>query len=270
MTQTRLRSSSQMHTMPMRSMPGTNLTYRVMEDLGIAIITERYSNGRPFPVEAELCTYYGVSRSVLRESVKMLTAKGLLCSRPRHGTWVQPESAWNHLDPDVMRWILERKFSLPLLIEFTQMRLAVEPLAAGLAARDATRVQKELIMGAVARMAAAELGEDDPLVSDISFHVSVMRASGNRFYAQLCDMIDTALRISIRMTNHFKGVKQASVADHRRVADAIIAGDAADAEASMRAMMQEALDLIRNAEPCLIQTLPINGTLLPEHRVPAE
>ena len=233
---------------PVPPVRGENLTYRIVEDLGIAIVTGRYSENNPFPVEADLCKQYGVSRSILREAVKMLTAKGLLGARPRQGTWVQPEDTWNLLDPDVLRWLLERKFSYSLLIEFAQMRLAVEPIAAALAALVAEPHQKAAVMATIDRMAAAEQGEDDPLTSDIAFHVSVLRASGNRFYAQLSDLIETALRFSIHTTNYFKGVRLASVIDHKRVADAILACDAATAEAAMRTMMQETLDLIRTAE----------------------
>ena len=109
------------------SVGGRNLTYSIVQDLGVSIVTGTYSSTNPFPVEADLCTQYGASRSVLREAVKMLTAKGLLGARPRQGTWVQPEENWNLLDPDVLGWLLERKFSFALLIEFTQVRVAVEP-----------------------------------------------------------------------------------------------------------------------------------------------
>ncbi|MDE2184557.1 MAG: FadR family transcriptional regulator [Alphaproteobacteria bacterium] len=218
-----------------------------MEDLGIAIVTARYSENNPFPVEAELCKQYAVSRSILREAVKMLTAKGLLGARPRHGTWVQPEDSWNLLDPDVLRWMLERKLSFTLLIELNQIRLAVEPIAAGLAAHSTDEAKKTAVMAAIDRMAAAERGDDDPLASDIAFHVGVMHASGNRFYSQLCDLIETSLRFSIRTTNYFKGVKLASVSDHKRVADAIMRSDAPAAENAMRLLIQEALELIRGA-----------------------
>jgi DNA-binding FadR family transcriptional regulator len=222
-----------------------NLTSRIVEDLGIAVVTSHYTETNPFPVEADLCKQFGVSRSILREAVKMLTAKGLLGARPRQGTWVQPEENWNLLDPDVLRWLLERKLSFSLLTEFTQMRLAVEPIAASIAATRAGDEDIAAIYINIERMAAAENGTDDPLASDIAFHVSVMHACGNRFYYQLCDLIDTALRFSIRTTNTYKGVRLASVADHKKVADAIAAHDPATAEVAMRVMMQEALDLIR-------------------------
>jgi len=226
---------------------GANLTFRTMEDLGIAIVGGRYDAQNAFPTEASLCKQYGVSRSVLREAVKMLSAKGLVAARPRHGTWVQPEQDWNFLDPDVLRWLLERKPSFSLLREFTQMRLAVEPHAAALAAETAGRREIAAIETAIRRMSDAAHGADDPLASDIAFHVAIMRASGNRFYLQLCDMIDTALRITIRTTNFIKGVRLASIADHRKVADAIVAGDAAGAEAAVTVLIEEALALIERA-----------------------
>ena len=230
------------------SVRGQNLTYSVANSLGVAIVTGVYTADNPIPIEAELCRQFEASRSVVREAVKMLTAKGLLGSRPRLGTWVQPEENWNLLDTDVLGWLLERKFSSALLIEFTELRLAVEPGAAALAARVAGPQEKTAIRNAIERMQAADRGEDDPLDSDIAFHVAVLRASRNRFYAQLTGFASTALRISIRMTNRYKGVRLASVADHKKVADAIIAGRPAAAGEAMRKLIQEALDLIGKRE----------------------
>ncbi|MEP6885984.1 MAG: FadR/GntR family transcriptional regulator [Gammaproteobacteria bacterium] len=230
------------------SVRGQNLTYTVANSIGVAIVTGVYSADNPIPIEAELCRQYGASRSVVREAVKMLTAKGLLGSRPRLGTWVQPEPNWNLLDPDVLGWLLERKYSPALLIEFTELRLAVEPGAAALAARVAGPEEKAAIRSALERMAAADHGDDDPLDSDIAFHVAVLRASRNRFYAQLTGFAATALSFSIRTTNRYKGVQLASVADHKKVADAIIAGRPAAAGEAMRKLIQEALDLITKRE----------------------
>src|SRR5258706_1622617 len=224
---------------------GQNLTYGIAHDLGVAIVTGTYTEQNPFPVEAELCRQFGASRTVLREAVKMLTAKGLLGARPRRGTWVQPEEKWNLLEPDVLGWLLERKFSPALLIEFTELRLAVEPGAATLAARAAGPEEKRVISRAIERMQAADRGDDDPLESDIAFHVAVLGASRNRFYAQLGGFTSTALRISIRMTNRFKGLTLASVAHPKKGADSIIAGKPAVAGEAMRKLIQEALDIIK-------------------------
>jgi DNA-binding FadR family transcriptional regulator len=230
------------------SLRGQNLTHSIANSLGVAIVTSVYSADNPIPIEAELCRQYGASRSVLREAVKMLTAKGLLGSRPRLGTWVQPEDTWNLLDPDVLGWLLERKHSPALLIEFTEIRLAIEPGAAALAARVAGASEKAAIRSAIERMQAADGGDDDPLDADIAFHVAVLRASRNRFYAQLTGFTATALRFSIRTTNRYKGVQRASVPDHKKVADAIMAQRPAAAAEAMRKLIQEALDLITKRE----------------------
>ena len=228
-------------------MQDQHLTYGIANELGIAIVTGRYSAGSPIPIEAELSRKFGSSRSALREAVKMLTAKGLLSARPRRGTWVEPEENWNFLDPDVLGWLLERKYSHALLIEFTEFRLVMEPGAATLAARAAGREEKAAIRRAIERMEAAAGGDDDPLESDIAFHVAVLRATRNRFYAQLAGFAATALRFSIQRTNRYKGV-HATVADHKRVADAILAGKTVAAGRAMHKLIQEALDFISKRE----------------------
>lgn len=244
-------------TAPVR---GQSLTHQITHNLGVAIVTGVYGAENPIPIEADLCHQYNASRPVLREAVKMLTAKGLLVSRPRLGTRVQPEDRWNMLDPDVLGWLLERKFSPALLMEFNEIRLAVEPGAAALAARVATEADKEALRAAIGRMQAAELGDDDPLDSDIAFHVAVLRASRNRFYSQLTGFIATALRFSIRTTNRNKGVL-ASAADHKKVADAIIAGRPTAASDAMRKLIQEAMDLISwREEPHRPRRLAGNGS----------
>lgn len=224
-----------------------NLTARIVHDLGRAIVTEQFGIGAPFPVEAELCRQFAASRPVVREAVKMLCAKGLVRSRQRAGTEVQPEGSWNLLDPDVLKWILEREFSVELLIDFTEIRMAIEPRAAELAASRATEGQRGAIVHAIARMFAAEDGNDDPLEADIAFHLAVLEASNNRFMRQFTDLSETTLRFSIRRTNAYKGVNLASAIEHREVADAIVARDPALAGRRMHDLIEDALELLLNA-----------------------
>lgn len=226
--------------------PARNLTYAMLDALGRTIVTGGYE-GRRFPTEAALSTEHAVSRSVTREAVKMLTAKGLLTARPRTGTVVQPASSWNLFDTDVLRWLLERKFSLDLLRQFSELRIAIEPAAAALAARAADAAGVAAIAAGYARMEAAERGADDPLDADIAFHMAVLRASANPFYVQFQDVVATALRTSIRFTNRFKG-RTASLPAHRAVLTAIEAGHAAEAYAAMAAIIGEVTVLISDAE----------------------
>jgi DNA-binding FadR family transcriptional regulator len=230
----------------MRPSLGRNLTYGMLDSLGRAIVTGRYEQ-QPFPTEAQLAQAHGVSRSVTREAVKMLTAKGLLSARPRQGTIVQPSETWNLFDTDVLRWLLERKFSVDLLRHFNQLRVAIEPEAAALAARFGGADDLRGIDAGLARMLAAEKGNDEPLEADIAFHIAILKASKNPFYAQFRDVVTTALRTSIRFTNRIKG-RTASVADHAAVRDAIAAHDPDSARAAMRHLIGDVLALIEQVE----------------------
>lgn len=223
-----------------------SLTQEISNDLGIAIVTGKYANEQ-FPTESELCEIYSASRTITREAVKMLTAKGLLSARPRKGTKIEPEGNWNLLDPDVLRWTLERKFSIDLLIEFTAIRIAIEPEAAALAAINASPEQKKAIKVSIDRMYAAERGEDDTLAADIAFHVAVLDATGNRFYRQLQELIETALTFSIRKTNDLRGMKLSDSQSHAITAEAIVNGDANLARTRMHDMMSHALELMINS-----------------------
>ncbi|OHT20634.1 FadR/GntR family transcriptional regulator [Edaphosphingomonas haloaromaticamans] len=226
---------------------GRNLTYGLLDSIGRAVVTGHYEN-EAFPTEAELAKQHGVSRSVTREAVKMLTAKGLLSARPRQGTTVQPTSSWNLFDTDVLRWMLERQLSVGLLRQFNELRVAVEPEAASIAASVADENDIKRIDEGLERMRAAEHGLDDPLESDIAFHVAVLRASKNPFYIQLKDVVGTALRTSIRFTNRIKG-RTADVAEHAKVRDAIAARDPAAARLAMRTIIGDVLVLIEDRDP---------------------
>lgn len=221
---------------------GRNLTYGLLDNIGRAIVTGQFET-EAFPTEAELAKKHGVSRSVTREAVKMLTAKGLLSARPRQGTMVLPTSSWNLFDTDVLRWLLERQFSVELLKQFNQLRVAIEPEAAALAAQYADDRDLDRINRGLHRMEAAESGLDDTLEADIEFHVAILRASGNLFYAQFRDVVGTALRTSIRFTNRIKG-RTANVGDHAAVRDAIISRDPNRARAAMRTLIGDVLNLI--------------------------
>jgi len=229
-----------------RSALGRNLTYGLLDEVGRTIVTGRYE-GKTFPTEAELARQHGVSRSVTREAVKMLTAKGLLTARPRKGTTVQPPGQWNLFDPDVLRWLLERKFSLELLRQFSELRMAIEPAAAALAARAADEDGLVAMRAGYDRMAAAEAGDDDPLEADIAFHIAILQASANPFYQQFRDVVETALRTSIRFTNRFKG-RTASLPQHHAVLSAIERRDEHRAHDAMTDLIADVMVLIAAAE----------------------
>jgi DNA-binding FadR family transcriptional regulator len=219
-------------------------TQQVVQDLGIAIVTREYSSEKPFPIEAEICAKFGASRSIVREAIKVLNAKGLLIARPRRGTSVRPEKDWNLLDPDILEWMLKRRFSLSLLKDFTRARLAIEPSAAAEAARTASEAQIANIGHMLDRMREAAKGNLEPLESDIDFHLSILEASNNPFFYNMSPMIETALHFSIRFTNKQLKQRFASVEEHEVIFKAIADRDQEKAANETRDLLLRALALM--------------------------
>lgn len=228
----------------MESSPSRNLTQQLVHDLGRAIVHGEYDVAQSLPSEAEICEQFSISRSAVREAVKMLTAKGLISSRPRQGIRVLPRDRWNLFDTDVLGWILSGKPTLQMLKHFLQLRGAIEPAAAELASTGATTTRLRNLETALARMKAAEKGLDDPLDADIEFHISILLATGNPFYVQLRSFIETALRVSIRFTNQIKGVHAADYNIHAAIFNAISAGNGAEARMHCEEIHREAIELI--------------------------
>lgn len=126
--------------------------------------------------------------------------------------------------------------------------MGIEPTAAALAARHADEAGLEEIRKGLRRMKAAAEGEDDPLSADIAFHIAILNATKNPFYRELHELVNTALRISIRFTNRIKG-RTASIPSHEDVYNAIAARDCERAAAVMREIIVDVLELIRAASP---------------------
>ncbi|UZK67897.1 FadR family transcriptional regulator [Sphingomonas sp. M1-B02] len=239
-----------MATKPIDELDGVSqfaqtLTRNLVDTVGAAIVRGEYE-GQPFPTEAELSKTHGISRSVTREAIKMVTAKGLLIARPKVGTFVQPEESWNLFDVDVLRWLMEQKLSNALLREFNELRMTVEPHAAALAARRATPAQVTAIGLGLTHMREAAEGNGNPLSADIDFHVAVLRASGNPFLSQFREIVTIALRTSIRVTNQQAGGK-ACIGDHEAVYMAIAAGKPELAREAMAKLIGDVLDFINRS-----------------------
>lgn len=223
-----------------------SLVDKVEATIGNRIVGGDYAPSDVFQI-ADLCAQFDASRTVVREAIKSLTSKGLVTSRASVGTIVAAEPDWNLSDPDVLDWFLNSKGSrLPLIREFNDFRLGIEPSAAALAASRANTTDIAKVFGALDRMRAAEQGEDDSLDADVEFHVAILHATGNRFFINMRHTIEVALRISIGVTNRQKDVAVASASDHAKIAEAIRAGDADLASMEMCALLLEARRLLRD------------------------
>jgi DNA-binding FadR family transcriptional regulator len=197
-----------------------NITQNLTHTLGLAIIRGDFVES--LPSEAEICERFGVSRSSTREAVKMLSAKGLISSRPKQGIRVQPERTWNMFDPDVLKWTLVSKPTLSLLREFFEMRLVSDPQAAYLAAKHAQPENIVQLRKALDRMRDADFGLDDVLDADIAFITALFEATHNRFFIQLIEFTSTALRVTSRYSNRMQGINFSTLTTCTAVFDAIV------------------------------------------------
>lgn len=222
--------------------PARGLHARVLESLGPAITGGEYPPGSVLRTD-ELAQRFEVSRSVMREAVRVLESMHLVESRRRVGVTVRPVEQWNVYDPQVIRWRLAGVDRPRQLRSLTVLRSAVEPVAAGLAARNATAEQcaalTECALGMVAHSRGRRL--EGYLEHDVAFHRIVLNASGNEMFARLGDVVAEVLTGRTQHRVMFEDPDPAAVTLHVQVAEAVREGDAARAEALTREITVGAL-----------------------------
>ena len=204
--------------------------------LGSEILSGARRPGSRMPSAAELNERFGVSRVLMREVIKTLAAKGMVASKSRVGTLVLDPSHWNWLDPDVLKWRVNLGLDASFLEHLAQIRCAVEPAAAALAARGQSAHHIEGLRAAVAQMAGA--GSDRRLFAeaDLQFHLLVSAASGNPLFRSFAAVIETALSASFALSSPTDEHASAQIADrHAAIVSAI---EAQDADAAAKAMLQ--------------------------------
>jgi DNA-binding FadR family transcriptional regulator len=204
----------------------------LVRKLGMGIVSGEYPPGVIMPNEAELLKENGVSRTAMREAIKILTAKGLLESRPRVGLRVRAARDWNLLDPDVLGWYCEVGGFSSIAAKVMQMRQMFEPFAAAQAAVQRTDAQLENLTHCYQRMANAT-NLDDWTTSDLAFHEAILAATGNELLIPLGNMIREGLRTIFTLSEHDVGDKLITLSLHKEVLDAISAKNAAQAHATM-------------------------------------
>ncbi|MFF8675532.1 FadR/GntR family transcriptional regulator [Streptomyces sp. NPDC015242] len=222
--------------------PGRGLHGRVLDTLGPEITAGEYPPGSVLRTD-ELAQRFDVSRSVMREAVRVLESMHLVESRRRVGVTVRPRSEWNVYDPQVIRWRLAGADRPQQLRSLTVLRSAIEPVAAGLAARHATSEQcaelTECALGMVAHSRGHKL--EGYLFHDIAFHRVILSASGNEMFARLGDVVAEVLTGRTQHDVMFEDPDPAAVTLHVQVAEAVRAGDAARAEQLTREITVGAL-----------------------------
>ena len=217
-----------------------SLATQIVQELGRRIVSGAYGQGDLLEDEGTLAGRYQVSRTVIRDAVKILVGKGLLEVRRGIGTRVRSRSAWALLDDDVLAWHQSAPADHAFLQQLTDLRLVIEPKAARWAAERGTAEGHALIAEAQARMEQEKGSIDDFIVADALFHRAVLRAAGNEFLLAMESAVFSALLISIRLTNRDPRENEESIPFHRAVAESILARDAAEAEARMERLLADA------------------------------
>ena len=218
-----------------------SLATQIVQELGRRIVSGAYGQGDLLEDEATLAARYQVSRTVIRDAVKILVGKGLLEARRGIGTRVRPRDGWSLLDDDVLAWHQSAPVNRAFLRQLMDLRRVIEPKAARWAAERGTAEGHALIAEAERRMEAGKGSNEDFVVADALFHRAVLRAADNEFLLALESAVFSALLISIRLTNRDPRENEASIPFHRAVAEAILARDAAKAETLMERLLADAV-----------------------------
>ncbi len=184
----------------------TRLHDQVTRELALRVLqSERAAELIVFPNETDLCRELGVSRTILRESMKVLADKGMIEMRPRTGTRARPRASWRLLDPDILAWQAGLQPDTRFLRDLCEVRLAIEPTAAGFAALRATADQIDVIGRCLeAREALAENSSLDAIIDlDLEFHNAVVVASHNPLLQDLSATIREPFRAALLYTSRF-------------------------------------------------------------------
>lgn len=225
---------------------GRRLRGAIAHYLGSAIVSGRIAPGETLTGEVANAEALDVSRSAYREAVQVLTAKGLVESRPKAGTRVLPRSQWNILDPAVVGWAFSGEPDIQFVRDLFELRSIVEPAAAQLAAERRDKSHIKLMRDALAGMRRHTLATESGRAADRDFHDAILAATGNNALIALSASIGAAVNWTTMFKQRTRALPRDPVPDHARVCDAIAAGDPQAASTAMRDLVELALEDTRS------------------------
>jgi DNA-binding FadR family transcriptional regulator len=213
----------------------------IARDLGVMIVSGRYKPGHILDGEIESSEQLDVSRSAYREAVRILSAKGLVDSRPRVGTRVSPQHEWRLLDPDVLSWIFSEDPEPQVLHALFELRAIVEPAAAALAAARRTQRHLDIMRRALDGMHKHTLRHEQGRQADQEFHAALLNAGGNMFMVSLTNGVTAAISALTEFKQRAAPLARDPVPDHERVYDAVAAKDPDGARNAMSELIRLAV-----------------------------
>jgi DNA-binding FadR family transcriptional regulator len=229
---------------------GRNVTSALAQD----ICSERYPVGSPLPRENDLCAIYGVSRTVIRESLKILESKGMVRGRPRVGTTVCERDEWNILDADVLEWMGPYIRDFDILGCILEARRTIEPAAAEYAAERATAQEVADLDRAWRQMRDFATDPERFTEADVMFHTVLLKASHNQVFRRLSSAIHAALTYALHASNVAVDSREEAIAVHGDLVEALRLRDGAAARASSNRMLALAVRDLAAAERVIGRT----------------
>lgn len=217
-----------------------SLHRQALEILGQRIVRGDIPVGSRLPIEPRLGAELDVSRTVVREAVKVLAAKGLVATRPRTGTRVRSRASWDLLDHDVLRWIVDSGPDRAFYEDLFEVRRIIEPQAAALAAERRTEPQAKRLLTLLEALAQAG---DDPsrhTAADLPLHAAILEASHNELLIRLSSTLAVALRAARDVTARARERTARSIPLHEAIVRSIIDREPAQARDAMEALIDDA------------------------------
>jgi DNA-binding FadR family transcriptional regulator len=214
----------------------------IAHKLGVAILSGEYVPGAFLPTEMSYSETLEVSRSAYREAIQVLTAKGLVESRPKSGTKVLPRNRWNLLDPQVLGWAFAGEPDPKYVQDLFGLRAIIEPAAAALAAENRDRDQLKIMSDALSAMHRETLASEAGRAADRDFHDAILLATGNDALLALSSSIGAAVNWTTQFKMRSRALPRDPIPDHRKVYDAIAAKDPVAAQAAMRLLVEMAFE----------------------------
>ena len=227
--------------------PGRRLHGAIAHKLGMAILSGQYQPGDTLSGEVAFAEELEVSRSAYREAIQVLTAKGLVESRPKAGTRVLPRNRWNLLDPEVLAWAFAGEPDIQFVRDLFELRAIVEPAAARLAAMRRDKEDLRIMKDALTAMRRHTLATEAGRTADREFHNAVLAATRNDALVVLTASIGAAVAWTTQFKQRSRALPRNPVPDHVKVYDAIAAGDVEGAGEAMRLLVDLALEDTRSA-----------------------
>lgn len=220
-----------------RAEPSERLSEQVAGAIGRRIVAGLYPPGETLPTEPRMQEEFGVSRTAVREAIRLLSGKGLIISRPKIGTRVRPMVDWNLLDPEVLRWQMDQNPTEEFIHALFEMRDIIEPAACLRAAERATVAQLATLGLATEGIENNPRASAEQIRADVAFHMTILEATHNPMMRSVGAMIQSALSLTFTLSWRTAMAADA-VLQHRAVYDAIAERNGDEAFLAMRRLLR--------------------------------